>query len=76
LVEQILASTVGGAYQPQEAKRSRCALHRPHARGGASGIRDGLFEGKRLLSISPRCAFIEWRTPNGCASCRPAINYI
>ena len=22
-----------------------------------------------------RCAFLEWRTPNGCATCRPALNY-
>ena len=29
----------------------------------------------QLLSIAAVYQFMEWRTPNGCASCRPAINY-
>jgi nitrite reductase (NADH) large subunit len=36
LVEQILASTIGGAYTPAALPtRSRCALYRPFAQGGA-----------------------------------------
>ncbi|MGO4780943.1 nitrite reductase large subunit, partial [Lysobacter sp. 2RAB21] len=29
----------------------------------------------RLLSHRQAYEFMEWRTPNGCATCRPAINY-
>ena len=28
-----------------------------------------------LISIPAAMAFMEWRTPNGCATCRPALNY-
>ena len=27
------------------------------------------------LSIPDAMSFLEWRTPNGCATCRPALNY-
>ena len=27
------------------------------------------------LTIPDAMAFMEWKTPNGCASCRPALNY-
>ena len=30
---------------------------------------------EHLLSISQTMQMLNWRTPNGCASCRPAINY-
>jgi nitrite reductase (NADH) large subunit len=30
---------------------------------------------QRLISISQAMRFLEWRAPNGCASCRPALNY-
>ena len=29
----------------------------------------------KLLSIPQVMKFMEWRTPNGCATCRPALNY-
>jgi nitrite reductase (NADH) large subunit len=29
----------------------------------------------KLLSIPQTMQFLEWRTPNGCATCRPALNY-
>ncbi len=76
LVEQILASTVGGAYQPQQAKtKPLCACTDHTHEEVRRAIRESLWEGKRLLSISAVMKFLEWRTPNGCASCRPAINY-
>jgi hypothetical protein len=37
-------------------------------------IRDAI-RSQRLLSIPDTMRFLEWRTPNGCATCRPAINY-
>jgi nitrite reductase (NADH) large subunit len=71
LVEQILATTVGGAYTPQaNATKPMC------------GCTDFTHEEVRrtirvqhLVSIPQSMHFLEWRTPNGCASCRPALNY-
>jgi nitrite reductase (NADH) large subunit len=45
-------------------------LHRPRPPGGAR--RD---QGFKLLTIGDVFRFMEWKTPNGCASCRPAVNY-
>ena len=71
LVEQILASTVGGAYQPVESKDKAVCGCTDHSHGHVrAAIRD-----MHLLNIPDVMALLEWRTPNGCASCRPAINY-
>jgi nitrite reductase (NADH) large subunit len=76
LVEQILASTVGGAYQPAQAKmKPVCACtDRTHEEVRAA-IRTAEFKGARLLSIAAVMRYLEWGTPNGCATCRPALNY-
>jgi nitrite reductase (NADH) large subunit len=71
LVEQILASTVGGAYAPQ--------LNRNKPMCGCTDytheeVRQAIRE-RHLLAIPGVMQFMEWRTPNGCASCRPALNY-
>jgi nitrite reductase (NADH) large subunit len=71
LVEQILASAVGGAYQPVAAvEEAAVRLHRLHARVVRKAIRDN-----HLLTIPEAMRFLEWKTPNGCPSCRPALNY-
>ncbi|MEG0976490.1 MAG: (2Fe-2S)-binding protein, partial [Comamonas sp.] len=41
---------------------------------GHQAVRDAIREHK-LLSTDAVFRFMEWRTPNGCASCRPAVNY-
>ena len=71
LVEQILASTVGGAYQQTESKKKPVCgcTDRTHEE-----VRRAIRE-HRLLSIADAMRFLEWRTPDGCASCRPALNY-
>ncbi len=70
LVEQILMFTAGGDYSAPPAVKPMCGCtDRTHAEARAA-IRD-----HELLSISAVMKFLEWRTPNGCASCRPAINY-
>ncbi len=71
LVEQILASTVGGAYQPAESKSKPVCACTDHSH---EDVRRVIREHK-LLSIPEVIKFMEWRTPNGCASCRPALNY-
>ncbi|PKO66035.1 MAG: nitrite reductase large subunit [Betaproteobacteria bacterium HGW-Betaproteobacteria-14] len=71
LVEQILASTVGGAYQAAESKTKPlcgCTEH-THAE-----VRRAIRE-QRLLSIAEAMHFMEWHTPDGCPTCRPALNY-
>ena len=71
LVEQILASTVGGAYQPASTTdKPVCACtERTHGE-----VRQAIRE-QKLLTIPDTMRFLEWKTPNGCASCRPALNY-
>ncbi|MBZ0125954.1 MAG: nitrite reductase large subunit NirB [Rhodocyclaceae bacterium] len=71
LVEQILATTVGGAYQPQDAaKKPLCGCTDYTHEEVRKAIRE-----QKLLSITAAMRFLEWKTPDGCASCRPALNY-
>ena len=71
LVEQILASTVGGAYTPQSgAGKPLCGCTDFTHEEVRKAIRE-----HRLVSIPQARDFLEWRTPDGCASCRPALNY-
>ncbi len=71
LVEQIIASTVGGAYQPQDAsKKSMCTCTDFTHEEVRKAIRENA-----LKSIPAAMRFMEWKTPNGCASCRPALNF-
>ncbi len=71
LVEQILASTVGGAYAPQANKLKPMCGCTDHTHEEARQV----IREQHLLTIPSVMRFMEWRTPNGCASCRPAINY-
>jgi len=71
LVEQILASTVGGAYQAAESKTKPLCGCTDHTH---EEVRRAI-RAQRLLSIAAAMRFMEWRTPDGCASCRPALNY-
>jgi nitrite reductase (NADH) large subunit len=70
LVEQILASTLGGDYSPAPAAKSMCGCTDHTHEEVRAVIRE-----QKLLSIPDVMRFMEWRTPNGCASCRPALNY-
>jgi nitrite reductase (NADH) large subunit len=70
LVEQILMATAGGDYSEAPKKKALCGCtDRTHQE-----VRDAI-RAQHLLSIPAVFAFLEWRTPNGCATCRPAINY-
>lgn len=71
LVEQLLASTIGGAYQPTDAKtKPMCGCTDLTHEDVRKAIKE-----QHLLSIPEAIKYLEWRTPNGCASCRPALNY-
>jgi nitrite reductase (NADH) large subunit len=71
LVEQILASTVGGAYTP--------ALNATKPMCGCTDLTHEqvrlAIKSQTLTRIGDVMQTLEWRTPNGCASCRPALNY-
>jgi nitrite reductase (NADH) large subunit len=71
LVEQLLASTLGGAYAPQaNARKTMCGCTDLTHEEVRKAIRE-----EKLLSIPQAMQFLNWRTPNGCATCRPALNY-
>ena len=70
LVEQILMFTAGGDYSATPKKKAVCGCtDHSHA-----DVRQAIREHK-LLTIAAVYEAMTWRTPNGCASCRPAINY-
>lgn len=74
LVEQILISTLGADYSAAPKKTVcgctdlghddvRCAIRTPRP------------DGTKLLTLADTMRCLGWRTPDGCASCRPALNY-
>ncbi|MFS0756485.1 nitrite reductase large subunit NirB [Noviherbaspirillum sp. 1P10PC] len=70
LVEQIIMFTAGGDYSAAAKAKPMCGCT-DHTHQEA---RDAIRQNK-LLTVADVMRFMEWRTPNGCASCRPAINY-
>ncbi|MBE2263190.1 MAG: NAD(P)/FAD-dependent oxidoreductase [Burkholderiaceae bacterium] len=70
LVEQLLMFTAGGDYSATPKMKPMCAC----TEHGHQAVRDAIRSSK-LLTISEVFNFLEWKTPNGCASCRPAVNY-
>ncbi|WP_287880567.1 nitrite reductase large subunit NirB [Aquitalea sp.] len=70
LVEQILMSVVGTDFQETPKTKAVCGCtERSHGE-----VRKAIRE-QHLLTHAEVFHFLEWRTPNGCATCRPAINY-
>ncbi len=70
LVEQLLMATAGGDYSAAPKRKAICGCtDRTHQE-----IRDAI-RAQHLLTIPDTMRFLEWRTPNGCATCRPALNY-
>ncbi|MBT84678.1 MAG: nitrite reductase large subunit, partial [Sutterellaceae bacterium] len=70
LCEQILMSTAGADYSatPKTKPMCGCTDH------GHQVVRDAIFK-HHLTTKEEVFATMNWRTPNGCASCRPAVNY-
>ena len=70
LVEQLLMFTAGGDYSATPKKKAMCGCtDRSHQE-----VRDAIKD-QKLLTIDATYKALEWRTPNGCSSCRPAVNY-
>ena len=70
LVEQLLMSTAGGDYSATPKQKAMCAC----TDCGHQEVRDTIRE-RHLVSAESVRTTLAWRTPDGCASCRPAINY-
>jgi nitrite reductase (NADH) large subunit len=70
LVEQILMNSLGSNFQETPKTKAVCGCtDRTHGE-----VRQAVREHK-LLTHQAVYSFLEWRSPNGCATCRPAINY-
>ena len=69
LVEQIIAETVGGDYSTPE-KRAMCGCTDHSHDEVRQAIRD-----QHLIERAQLMKALDWRTPDGCPSCRPALNY-
>ncbi|WP_325437543.1 nitrite reductase large subunit NirB [Pseudomonas nitroreducens] len=71
LVEQILISTVGGAadVKPKSEKAICSCSDLNHGQ-----VRQAIRE-HHLITLGSAMRFMDWRTPDGCATCRPALNY-
>jgi nitrite reductase (NADH) large subunit len=70
LVEQLLMFVAGGDYSAAPKMKPLCGCtEHTHAE-----VRQAIRK-ERLISIAQAMQFLNWRTPNGCATCRPALNY-
>jgi len=70
LVEQIIMATAGGDYSAAPRKKAMCGC----TEHSHQDVRDAIRKLK-LLTIADTQRALSWRTPNGCSSCRPALNY-
>ncbi len=70
LVEQILAHTLGGDYSAAPKVKPVCKC----TEFSHEDVRRTIHQ-QQLKSIPEVMRFMEWRTPNGCHVCRPALNY-
>ena len=70
LVEQILMFTAGGDYSATPKKKAICGCtDRSHQE-----VRETI-RAEHVLTIGEVFSKMGWKTPNGCATCRPALNY-
>lgn len=70
LVEQLLMFTAGGDYSKAPTKKAMCGC----TDASHQEVRD-VVKAEHLLTIDAVYQRLGWRTPNGCSSCRPAVNY-
>ncbi|CAI8746656.1 nitrite reductase large subunit NirB [Methylocaldum szegediense] len=70
LVEQILQSTLGSDYSVSPAKKPLCKCTDHTHEEVREAIRT-----HGLKTIPEVMRFLEWKTPDGCHACRPALNY-
>jgi nitrite reductase (NADH) large subunit len=69
-VETLLAHALGGQYDAAPKVKAVCKC----TSVGHDAVRKAIVE-QRLKTISAVMQAMGWTTPDGCASCRPALNY-
>ncbi|KQW65158.1 nitrite reductase large subunit NirB [Methylibium sp. Root1272] len=75
LVEQLLMFTAGGDYSAAPTKKAMCGCTDYSHAEVRETIRTVPSDGSKLLTVDGVYRALNWRTPNGCSSCRPAVNY-
>jgi len=70
LVEQLLMFTAGGDYSATPKKKAVCAC----TDASHQELRDAIVK-QHLTSLDAVYQALTWKSPNGCATCRPALNY-
>ncbi|NWG73852.1 MAG: NAD(P)/FAD-dependent oxidoreductase, partial [Rubrivivax sp.] len=70
LVEQLLMATAGADYSATPTRKAMCGCTDLTHGEVRAAIRE-----QHLLAIPDVYAALGWRSPNGCATCRPAVNY-
>ena len=70
LVEAILANTLGGDYSAKSSKKAICACTESAHQDMPQAIRD-----LGVKNIPDLMQALQWKTPDGCHICRPALNY-
>jgi nitrite reductase (NADH) large subunit len=70
LVEQILQSTLGSDYSVSSSKKPLCKCTEHTHEEVRAAIRE-----QNLKTIPETLRRLEWKTADGCHSCRPALNY-
>jgi len=70
LVEQIMASTLGGDYSTTDTEKPLCSCTELTHEEVRAAIKT-----ESLKDIPMTMSFLNWKTVDGCPSCRPALNY-
>jgi len=70
LVEALLASTIGEGYDASPNKKAICQCTEYSHDDIIAAIKK--YELKTIPAVQE---FLEWTSPDGCAACRPALNY-
>jgi nitrite reductase (NADH) large subunit len=70
LVEQLLMITAGADFSATPTRKAMCGC----TEHGHQAVRDAI-RAQHLTSIPDVIEALGWRTPNGCSTCRPALNY-
>jgi len=70
LVEKILKLSLGDAFQAQTGPKTVCSC----THHGHDHVRQRIVA-EELKSFPAVMQALEWSTPDGCSSCRPALNY-
>ena len=75
LVEQLIMFTAGGDYSATPKTKAMCGCTDHGHQAVRDAIRTVQADGSKLLTIGGVFKALSWKTPNGCPTCRPAVNY-